>query len=267
MQVPPEIFATADDVGMRAAAVVAHGIAHAAEHGRSFVIGCPSGRSAMTTYAALAGEVERRGLDLSHVVIALMDEYVEKGPDGFRAVGADEPHSCVGFGIREIVEPLSAAAGDGKGIPFENLWFPDVDAPHEYDGRLAAIGGIDVFLLATGSSDGHIALNPASSDRASETRIVALEESTRRDNLSTFPTFTTIDDVPRFGVTVGIRTISELSASVIMVALGDQKSEAVRRIGQASEYDPSWPATVLSECRSPLFLIDRQAAGLLESAS
>lgn len=267
MRVPPEIFPTADDVGRRAAVVLADGIADAAASGRSYVIGCPSGRSAMSTYAALADEVARRGLDLSHVVIALMDEYVEKGPDGFRTVDADEPHSCVGFGRREIVAPLSAAAAEGKGIPADNLWFPDVDAPAEYDRRLDAIGGIDVFLLATGSSDGHIALNPVGSDRESETRIVALEASTRRDNLSTFPTFASIDDVPRFGVTVGIRTIRELSASVIMVALGDQKSEAVRRIGQVSEYDPSWPASVLSECRSPLFLIDRHAAGLLESAS
>ena len=65
---------------------------------------------------------------------------------------------------------------------------------------------------------------------ATTTRVVALEETTRRDNLSTFPTFRGLDDVPQFGVTVGIRTIRELSKSVIMLALGEQKQEAVRRL-------------------------------------
>jgi glucosamine-6-phosphate deaminase len=266
MRVPPEIFDTADDVGLRAAGVVADGIAAANARDLPYVLGCPSGRSAKSTYEALAGEVSRRGLDLSRVVIALMDEYVEREAGGYRPVAVDRAHSCVGFGLREIVAPLSAAAGPGKGIAPENLWFPDVDAPGEYDSRLESIGGIDVFLLATGSSDGHIALNPIGSDPASVTRIVDLEDSTRRDNLSTFPTFDTIEDVPHVGVTVGIGTIRDHSKAVIMVALGQQKGEAVRRIGSADRYDPDWPATILSECRSPLFLIDRAAAHLLETA-
>jgi glucosamine-6-phosphate deaminase len=182
-------------------------------------------------------------------------------------VASDQPHSCIGFGEREIVAPLNRAARPGRRIPAENLWFPLADAPGEYDERLRAAGGIDIFLLASGSSDGHVALNPVDAAASTTTRVVALEETTRRDNLSTFPTFRGIDDVPQYGVTVGIRTIRDLSKAVIMLALGEQKQEAVRRLGSAHAYDPSWPATVLSECRDPHFFIDRAAGALLETAS
>ncbi|WP_308467137.1 6-phosphogluconolactonase [Rathayibacter soli] len=262
MQVTAQIFETPDDVGQQAALLIADAIVAAGD--RPFVLGCPSGRSPVSTYRALAAETTRRRLDLSRVVIALMDEYVELDPPGYRLVDAGRAHSCVGFGRREIVAPLSAAAGPGKGITPDNLWFPQLENPGDYDRKLEAAGGIDVFLLATGASDGHIALNPIGSDRQSMTRIVELEESTRRDNLDTFPSFTGLDDVPRVGATVGIQTIQKLSRTVIMIALGEQKSEAVRRISAATEYDPSWPATILSECNSPLFLIDRAAAALLE---
>jgi len=267
MRIPPEILETADDVGRVAASLVADGIERANAEGRSFVLGCPSGRSAQTTYEHLAREVAARDLDLRLFVVALMDEYVERDGEGFRAVASDLPHSCVGFGIREIVAPLNRAAGAGRGIPDENLWYPDAAAPEDYDARLAAIGGIDTFLLASGSSDGHVALNPVDAPASTTTRVVALEDTTRRDNLSTFPTFRGIDDVPQFGVTVGIRTIRDQSKAVIMLALGEQKQEAVLRLESADAYDPSWPATVLSECRSPRFFIDRAAGALLETAS
>ena len=258
MRIQPEILETADDVGRVAASIVADGIESANAEGRAFILGCPSGRSAQTT---------ERDLDLSRVVIALMDEYVVPDGESFRPVPRDQPHSCIGFGKREIVALLNRASRPGRRIPDANLWFPHADAPDEYDTRLEAAGGIDIFLLASGSSDGHVALNPVDAPEWTTTRVVALEETTRRDNLSTFPTFRGIDDVPGFGVTVGIRTIRELSKAVIMLALGEQKQEAVRRLGSADVYDPSWPATVLSECRQPHFFIDRAAGALLETAS
>jgi len=266
MQVTATILDTPLDVGQRAAALIADGIEKANAEDRPFVLGCPSGRSAQTTYAALADEVSRRRIDLRRVVIALMDEYVVRHSGGDEAVSPSLPHSCVGFGVRDILDPLNRAALPGHGIPATSLWSPDVADPAEYDSRLSAIGGIDVFLLATGASDGHIALNPRGSAKTSQTRIVALEESTRRDNLSTFPTFGSLDDVPRFGVTVGIDTIRSLSRSVIMLVIGSEKREAVTRIQAAVTYEPEWPSTIVTECHSPIFLIDQAASDLVEAA-
>ena len=74
-----------------------------------------------------------------------------------------------------------------------------------------------MFILASGASDGHIAFNPSGSDRTSRSRIVPLAEATRLDNMATFPDFTAIDEVPLFGVTVGIDTIAGESKAATMI--------------------------------------------------
>jgi glucosamine-6-phosphate deaminase len=267
MRVSPEIFDSPSEIGEAAAAVIADRIEASASAGTSFVLGCPSGRSALTTYEQLAREVSEREIGLEHVIIALMDEYLVETGDGLRPIAADEPHSCVGFGLREIVAPLSAAAPAGRGIPVEQFWHPDSENPADYDARLAEAGGVDVFILASGASDGHVALNPVGSSVSSETRVVELGETTRRDNLSTFPTLVTLERVPRFGVTVGVGTIRNLSKSVIMLAHGADKREAVRRLESSERYDPQWPATILSECAEPRFFIDSSARDLRDSAA
>jgi glucosamine-6-phosphate deaminase len=266
MRVTPEILETADDVGSAAAAILADGIEAANRAGRRFVLGCPSGRSGKSTYLALAREVHERALDLGALVIAMMDEYVEPDGVGYRPISPDLAHSCVGFGRREIVAPLSEAAGPGRGIPSESLWAPDPSDPGSYDGRLSDAGGIDVFLLASGATDGHVALNPVGAEPDSRTRVVELMKSTRQDNLLTFPSLPDLGSVPRFGITVGIATIRELSRSVIMLTIGAGKTEAVRRLAAAWTYEPTWPATVLSDCRDPQFFADREAAALLRPA-
>lgn len=265
MRIAPEILDTADDVGRKAGTMIADAIA--AAQGRTFVLGCPSGRSPIATYAHLAALVAERDLDLSRVIVAMMDEYVEEAGDGFRAIDPGLPHSCVGFGRREIFGPLNAAASPDHRIPEGSVWYPDPAAPAgEYDRALAEAGGIDLFLLASGASDGHIALNPVGAASDTVTRVVPLGEDTRRDNLGTFPTLRSLDEAPRFGVTVGIATIRELSRSVVMVVTGEHKQETVKRLAAAEAYEPGWPATVLSECSDARLLVDRSAAELLQTS-
>jgi glucosamine-6-phosphate deaminase len=266
MRIAPEILDTADDVGRAAALQIADAIQTASREGRQFVLGCPSGRSPVATYLHLADLVAARALDLRSVVIALMDEYVEEVDGGYRLIDAALPHSCVGFGRREILHLLNEAATPGHSIPDENLWYPDAQAAAgDYDRRLAEAGGIDVFLLASGASDGHVALNPVGAEADTITRVVELGDDTRRDNLGTFPTLRGLEEAPRYGVTVGIATIRTLSRSVIMVVTGEHKTATVRRLADADAYEPDWPATVLTQCASPRFLVDRSAALLLQT--
>lgn len=271
MRIAPEILDTPDDVGRAAAEQIADAITAANAEGRTFVLGCPTGRSPLTTYEQLAVIVAERDLDLSTVVIALMDEYVEQAGgelagEEFRAVDPALAHSCVGYGERDILGRLNTGARPEHRIPEQNLWHPDPrDQDGAYDGRLAEAGGIDLFLLASGASDGHVALNPVGAAADTVTRVVALGDDTRRDNLDTFPTLGSLDEAPRYGVTVGISTIRELSRSVIMVVTGEHKQPTVRRLAAADAYEPEWPATVLTQCASPRFLVDRSAAALLQT--
>jgi len=268
MRVPPTVFATSADLARTLAGQIADGIELAAGEDRPYVLGCPGGRSPRGTYSALADEVRRRTLDLSGLVIAMMDDYVEAGPDGsFVQVADDLPHSCRRFARDEIVEPLTRAAGPGRGIAGDHVWFPQPTDPESYDERLGTVGGIDLFLLASGASDGHVAFNPPWSARGSRSRVVRLADSTRRDNLATFPTLRSgsgqsLDRVPTHGVTVGIDTIARYSRSAVMIVVGGDKAHALTRLARATGHQPDWPATVLSECSQPGLFTDTATAAL-----
>lgn len=210
-----------------------------------FLLGCPTGRTPRPFYEALA----RRQPDLSRVVFVMMDEYLVGGQYATR-------HSCHDFVERYIREPL--------GVGEEAVWFPDPRDPEAYDARIADAGGIDFFFLASGVSDGHVAFNPPGTPRDSRTRIVALSDETRRDNLKTFPDFGSLENVPRQGVSVGIDTIVR-AREAVMVLWGESKRLSLQRITAASHYDPAWPATVIHECARREIVCDRSAGDGLAS--
>jgi glucosamine-6-phosphate deaminase len=252
------VFPTPAHIGQALAELIADGIA-ATPPGSRYLLGCPSGRSPLSTYQALADEVSRRRLDLSGLVIVMMDEYLEA--DTLRPVDPTVQHSCTRFGRTEIVGRLNNAAGPGRGIAAENFWVPDPQDPGQYDADIEKAGGIDLFILASGASDGHIAFNPPGTTGDAGTRIVELAEQTRSDNLRTFVSFA--DDlarVPRRGVTVGVATIRDLSKRAVMVVHGAEKAEAVRRLQTTDRYEPDWPATILTECTAAQLFVDEAAA-------
>jgi glucosamine-6-phosphate deaminase len=253
------IFPDEAAAGRALAEVIAAGIANAATEGRPYILGCPTGRTPRPTYRALVRLAVRRHLDLGHVILAMMDEYAVPTPAGPADVPHQAHYSCHRFAVHELVAPLNAAAAAPIGP--DHVWFPDPAAPEAYDARLAAAGGIDLFILASGASDGHVAFNGPGSEAGSRSRLVTLPESTKRDNLATFPQFSDITEVPPLGVTVGIATIRELTHRAVMVVTGAQKREAFRRLTQATGYDPTWPATIIAECPRPAIYADAAAAG------
>lgn len=260
MTVPATLEIRADPAtaGAALAERVIEGLLAARAAGRHYLLGCPGGRSAADVYEALARLVARQKLPLDHLVIVMMDEYV-LGPAGSRQAVSDRlPHSCRRFGRVEILQRLNAGAS--VPIPEDQLWVPDPGSPDAYDAALTAAGGLDHFILASGSGDGHVAFNPPGSARDSHTRVVELAEQTRRDNQLTFPTFRGLADVPTHGVSVGIATIVEQSAAVTLVIHGEEKTKALSRILAVDDYDPSWPASVVHACRRATVLTDETTA-------
>lgn len=229
--------------------------------GRPYVLGCPGGRSPMPVYQALERQLAADPVDCSGLIIAMMDEYLLSSPSGLTPPMASAHYSCRGFGEREIVGRINRALPAALRMPEENFRMPSIAEPEAYDAELESLGGIDLFLLASGAGDGHIAFNPPGSARDSRTRIVTLAEQTRRDNLATFPEFGGLDDVPTHGLTIGTGSIETLSRAVAMIVWGEAKREAFRRLSTASAYDPSWPATIAVECRHAELHADTAAGG------
>lgn len=228
--------------------------------GRRFVLGCPTGRTPRPIYGAMARRLADRRQDLGHLVLAMMDEYLVPDESGALAWAPDAaPWSCHHFVRAELLERLNGALPASHRLPATSVWFPDPRDPAAHEQRIADADGIDFFLLASGASDGHVAFNPPGTARESRTRVVALSEETRRDNLQTFPAFGTIDRVPRFGVSVGIGTIAE-AREAVMVVWGSGKRTTLGRMLATAHYDPSWPATVIHECAGREIVSDAAAA-------
>ena len=248
-------------VGRYVAEVILNGVAKARSESRAFVLGCPSGRTPRSTLKALTELVTEQQIDISNLVVVMMDDYVQEiSPGHFENVPIDAHFSCRKWAILELRDALNSGLPVDRQIKAENVRCPEGAAPAEFENWIDALGGIDLFILASGASDGHVAFNGPGEPRSSLTRIVTLAEKTRVDNLSTFPDFKGIDEVPRFGASVGIATIADKSRSAVMILLGTAKKEAYSKITQATKYDPNWPATIIAECPNALVLADQAAA-------
>jgi glucosamine-6-phosphate deaminase len=227
--------------------------------GRRYLLGCPSGRSLRSTYEAMA-RLAPGDLDLRRLVIVMMDEYLEETADGLRRVAPDMHFSCAGFAAREIAAPLNRVVGEGRGVPPEHVWLPDPADPAAYDRAIEAAGGVGLFLAASGAGDGHVAFVPPGAPFDRGTSVIELGAQTRRDNLATFPAFQTLDEVPRYGVSVGLWTIAGLSRAVRLVMHGEGKQASAARVLGATGFDPAWPATFIHLCTDARILLDRAAA-------
>jgi glucosamine-6-phosphate deaminase len=257
-----EIVPDALRAGEVAAEAAAAALAKAEREGRRAVLGGPAGRTPRTAYAALGRLARERSLDLSRLEIVMMDEYVAAvDGGGYAYCPADAPYSCRRFAERELRAVLNEGLPPERQVRASAVHFPRPEDPAAFEDEIAALGGVDLFLLAAGASDGHVAFNPPHSQLTSRTRIVELAESTRRDNLATFPTFRALDEVPRHGLTVGLGTIRRHSRAVLLLLLGEGKRHALARTRALAGFDPAWPASFVRLCREPRIVADAAAAG------
>lgn len=227
--------------------------------GERFVLGCPGGRTPRQTYLELGKLIARDQIDLNNLWLVMMDDYVDLVANEYRNVPEDAHYSCRKFAQVEIFEVLNNKLPAAKQIPRNQVITPIAGEPEEYEKTVAKLG-IDLFILASGASDGHIAFNGPGTKATDRTRIVTLAETTRTDNLKTFPDFADLSEVPKYGVTIGPASIKEYSKQVIMILLGAAKAQAFQRITNATFYDENWPATITVECQSALVVADIAAA-------
>lgn len=256
LSVSPTVEQLADAL----AAETLSAIAAARVDRRRFLVGVPAGRTLVPVIAAIERELHAQPIALDEVTIVMMDDYVlSDGNGGWTPPPSSAHYSCRHFG-EQLRERLNAAIPGLPGIPEEQLWSPDPADPGDYDGRIHRAGGIDIFFVAIGTSDGHVAFNPPGTEPESRTRIISLADSTRADNLGTFPEFVSLDEVPSHGITVGIATISD-ARQVEVIAHGAGKARAVGKILDAGAFDIEWPATFAYRHANARLWIDEAANG------
>ena len=210
------------------------------------VLGLATGSTPLGLYAELARLVKVGKISFADASSFNLDEYV-----GLPVGHKESYRSFMNENLFQYID-----------IPLEKTCVPSgSDTAEEtvraYDVAIERAGGLDLQLLGIGGN-GHIGFNEPDTAFGSRTHMVTLTESTRQANKRFF---NSLDEVPTHAVTMGIRTVMQARA-IILIALGEAKAETLRDtvLGEVTE---RVPASVLQLHPNVTVYADFEAAKLI----
>ncbi len=243
------IFQTPAEMARRVARRIAMLIEERQAAGETAVLGLPTGSTPIGVYQELIRMHEEEGLDFSNVVTFNLDEYYPMASESLQSYHL--------FMEENFFKHVNVAA--------ENIHIPQGDIPRgevdqhclAYEHAIEKAGGIDLQLLGIGRS-GHVGFNEPGSGPETRTRLIILDEITRKDAASGF---FGEENVPREAITMGVGTILDAS-EIILMATGEHKAPIVSR---AIEEAPTREVTAsyLQGHPNATFYLDTASAGEL----
>ncbi|MBT2558598.1 glucosamine-6-phosphate deaminase [Hymenobacter sp. ISL-91] len=246
---PVRVFASAAQASVQVAARIADLIRRKQAAGQPAVLGLATGATPVQVYAELVRLHKEEGLSFANVVTFNLDEYYPMAPTA--------PQSYVMFMHEHLFDHID--------IRSENIHIPDGTlAPEDvadfclrYEQQIEEAGGLDLQLLGIGRT-GHVGFNEPGSAPNSGTRLVTLDDLTRRDASREFGGK---ENVPRKAITMGIGTIFK-ARELVLLAWSGKKASIVKK---AVEGDVSGevPATYLQLAGNVEFVLDEAAAAEL----
>src|SRR5476651_863500 len=139
---------------------------------RTAVLGLATGSTPLGLYAELVRMHREEGLSFANVVTFNLDEYYPILPGN--------PRSYRHFMQAHLFDHVDIAPANTH-VPDGSVPLASVDAHcRDYEERIRAAGGIDFQVLGIGRT-GHIGFNEPGSAPNSGTRLVTLNDLTRRD--------------------------------------------------------------------------------------
>lgn len=214
--------------------------------GQKCVLGLATGASPVLLYNELVRLHKEEGLSFKNVVTFNLDEYFPMAPESIQSYHWFMNHHLFS---RIDIDPANVHIPDG------NLKKADVPKMCEdYEKAIEEAGGLDLQILGIGRT-GHIGFNEPGSLLTSKTRMVYLNDVTRKDAAKDFGG---LEKVPSKAVTMGVSTIMKAKRIIIM-AWGEKKAPIVQRTVEG-EVSDKVPATFLQTHPNVTFVIDEKAA-------
>lgn len=219
------------------------------EAGEQAVLGLATGATPVMVYSELVRMHREEGLSFKNVITFNLDEYYPMQPDA--------EQSYVTFMNRHLFSLVD--------IPKAHINIPDGTIREEdihaycmaYEQKINDLGGLDFQLLGIGRT-GHIGFNEPGSAPNSGTRLVTLDDLTRRDASRGFGGK---ENVPTKAITMGIGTIFK-AREIILMAWNRTKAEIVKKAVEG-KISSDVPATFLQLSDNVEFILDQDAASLL----
>jgi glucosamine-6-phosphate deaminase len=239
-----EVLDTAEAVAERASAVVAQTLRTTGVT----TLGLATGATMLPLYALLVEATRVQKISFRNAFSFNLDEYV--------GISRDDPGSFHCYMQQHLFGHIDIAPGRTH-IP--DGCARDIAAEaRRYEALISAAGGIELQLLGIGAN-GHIGYNEPGSALTSRTRVVELDEATRRANAGGFPGRAM---APERAITMGIGTILE-ARHILLVATGAEKAAAIAAAIEGP-LTTACPASALRLHRQVHVMCDRAAAAGLE---
>jgi glucosamine-6-phosphate deaminase len=217
--------------------------------GEKAVLGLATGATPVDVYKELVRLHKEDGLSFKNVVTFNLDEYYPMDPQAVQSYNVfmrENLFDHVDIDMNNVHIP------DGK-LPLEEITAYCLD----YENKITAIGGLDLQILGIGRT-GHIGFNEPGSAPNSGTRLITLDDLTRRDAARDFGGKA---NVPTKAITMGIGTIFK-AREIILMAWNSKKAEIIKKAVEG-EISSSVPATYLQLSDNVEFIIDQDAASEL----
>ncbi|WP_417884581.1 glucosamine-6-phosphate deaminase [Zunongwangia sp.] len=219
------------------------------QKGEKSVLGLATGATPVTVYEELVRLHKEEKLSFQNVITFNLDEYYPMQPD--------ENQSYVKFMDENLFSHIDILR-ENINIPDGTLAKDDIAAfCLEYEEKITKAGGLDLQILGIGRT-GHIGFNEPGSAPNSGTRLVTLDDLTRRDASRDFGGK---ENVPTKAITMGIGTIFK-AREIILMAWSKKKASIIKKAVEG-EISGNVPATYLQLNDHVEFVLDTDAASEL----
>jgi len=244
-KVPTKIYESSVEASLQIAKDIAGKIKAKQEKGSQFVLGLPGGHSPQTIYSELIRMHKEEGLSFKNVIVFNIYEFYPL---------TSQANSNLNLLKESFLDYVDVAP--------ENIYSPDGFTPkeeilnycREYELTIQRIGGIDYLLLGLGRA-GNIGINIAGSSMSSQTRLILLDNQSKKEAINTFGS---IDLVPPSAITMGVSTIMK-AKEITLIAWGEDKAKSVKDVVEGVMSD-SIPASSLQAHENASIYIDLNAA-------
>ena len=215
---------------------------------KPFVLGLPTGSSPLGVYRELARMNKAGAVTFKNVVTFNMDEYL--------GLPREHDQSYWYFMWSNFFDHID--------IPKENVNIlngmaedPEAECAR-YEAKIAALGGIDLFLGGIGV-DGHLAFNEPFTSLTSRTGVRVLTSDTRIVNSRFFGNDP--EQVPAKALSVGVGTVTD-SREVLILINGHNKARALAASVEGG-VSQKWTCSALQMHPAAIIACDEPACGEL----
>ncbi|MFD3000175.1 glucosamine-6-phosphate deaminase [Pontibacter toksunensis] len=248
-KLPVTVYPDEHTASLKVAGRIADLIRSKQQKGEKAVLGLATGATPVEVYAELVRLHREEGLSFQNVVTFNLDEYYPMSPTA----------------AQSYVTFMNENLFDHVDIPKASVHIPDGTLEREqitaycldYERKIEALGGLDLQILGIGRT-GHIGFNEPGSAPNSGTRLVTLDDLTRRDASRDFGGK---ENVPTKAITMGIGTIFK-AREIILMAWSQKKAPIIKKAVEG-EISSEVPATYLQLSEHVEFVLDADAASEL----